>query len=653
MVASAIGGEAKLRPVEQWHEELSAAERIKKEYRDIYRWDVFVDQYKGFWNLPTHEIPPLNFVFSWLKTELASLYVRDPHMEVTPLKRTTIEQALLKELALADIWRRKRFKKEVKKAIVDGKLVGHGWFKVGYNGEFETMVDSEGNQLDTIKQDDFFGYRIPWTDVLFDSHRSVDAPFDCQWIAHEFWVPEEEFMAKKEFKHKADVQAQTIRRFTLNRERDRRIKLATPPELGKHTRQKFVQLFEIWDKKDKKVRILSPGVRKGFIHEKDWPYEKLQDFPFSFLNFNPINDEPYGIPDIAMFERQLLELMKLDFLVLDHVKKNNRQLITEPGNLTEESRVAYEEGQTGVLLEANNPDRILPVPYAPVQQDIFALRNFLIQNITNVSGQPAVQRGASQPVSTRTFKELAAIDEGSNDRRSEQLDVLEDFMEDIARKMSLLIDEFADSTFFIKVTGRQSPETTQAIAGRPSAQQPDSQLATRNGQVQGFTATREDFGGDNSDFDIQIKAGSTVPLTRENKTEILRFALEAGPAAGAIPGGPVMGTAARLLFKEFDMPELDMAIDEELEAQQGIRQEQTRLEQQRQEFEAAQKGAEIQIQAEREANRKEETRLRERDVAIREQSMILEAQMRDQELRIKELEALLKGRSQANGRQDG
>jgi len=235
--------ETKLEPVQEWHEALTAAERVKKEYREIYRWDRYIDESKGFWNLPTDEIPPLNFVFSWLKTELAALYVRDPHLEVTPLKKTTIQQAILKELALNDIWRRKRFKQEIKKCITDGKLIGHMWFKVGYNGDFETMIDSEGTQLDTVKKDDFFGYRIPWTDVLFDNHRSVNAPHDCQWIAHEYWVPEEEFMKKKEFKHKDKVKAESIRRFTLNRDRDRRINLMVAPTLEKHTRQKFVQLF--------------------------------------------------------------------------------------------------------------------------------------------------------------------------------------------------------------------------------------------------------------------------------------------------------------------------------------------------------------------------------------------------------------------------
>lgn len=626
------------KPVMEWHERLETAERVKKDYRELYRWDRYVDEYKGFWDLPTNEIPVFNFVFSWLKTVVASLYIRDPHIEVTPLKKTTIEQAELKELALADIWRRKRVKRDMKKCIMDAKLVSHSWMKVGYAGDFETMVDAEGNKFDTIKNDDFFIYRIPWTHVLFDNHRSIDAPYDCEWIAHEFWIPEDEFQDKKEFKFKDKVNAQTLRRFSPTTESSRRIKLIRPPELQKLSNQKFVQLFEIWDKKDRKVRILAPGVNQGFIHEKDWPYEKLQEFPFSYLNFNPINDEPYGIPDVYTFERQLLELMKVDFSILDHVKKNNRQLITEPGNLSEESRVAFEEGQTGVLLEAKNPQAIFTVPYPTAQQDIYALRNFLLQNINNTNGQPAQQRGASQPVATRTFRELNLINEESKNRQAEQLDILEDFVEDIARKISLLIDEFADESFFVKVIGQLTPEMEQAIAGRPSTQQPDAQTTLRGGRVQGFTTAREDFGGMDSQFDIEVKSGSTIPLTRENKTEIYRFAIENGTAAGAIPGGPLLGTAAKMLFREFDLKELELALEEELQAQQQQQQLQNQTVQQQQSLDAAEKGADIQIQAEREADRKEQTRLKEITLDIERQA-----------LKIKELEVLLKAQQNRDG----
>jgi len=615
-----------------WNERLETAERVKEDYRELYSWDRYIDEYKGFWDLPTDEITPLNFVFSWLKTDVANLYNRDPHIEVTPLKRTTIEQAELKELALADIWRRKRAKREFKKALTDGDLVGHGWIKVGYVADFETMVDSEGNKFDTIKKEDFFLYRVPWTHVLFDNHRSIDAPHDCQWISHEFWVPEDEFMEKKEFKHKDQVKAQTLKRFSPTSQSERRIKLIRPPELQHLSTQKFIQLFEIWDKKNKKVYILAPGVTKGFIHEKDWPFKKLDDFPFSFLNFNPINDEPYGIPDVYTFERQVIELMKVDFQLLDHVKKYNRQLITEPDNFSAESKDAYEEGQVGVLLEAKNPDRVFPLPYPAVQQDLYPLRRFLIENITDTSGQLAQERGSTQPIATRTFKELALITtESQKGRKAEKLDSVQDFVEDAARKMSMLIDEFATEKFFIKVAGPVTPELMEAIGQRASKDLRGAETVFRPKGTSGFTATNKDFGGLDSSFDIQIKDGSTVPLDRANKTEILKFALESGPAAGALPGGPLMGTAARMLFREFDLIELELALDEELKAQNEQQQRQQEQTQQAQQLDAAEKGADIQMQAEREADRKEQTRIK-----------AAELQLKEQEIRIKELEAFLK-----------
>jgi len=265
------------------------------------------------------------------------------------------------------------------------------------------------------------------------------------------------------------------------------------------------------------------------------------------------------------------------------------------------------------------------------------LRNFLIQNINNTNGQLAQERGASQPVSTRTFRELSLIQQEADNRRSEQLDVLEDFLEDIARKMSLLIDEFADNNFFVKVIGQKTLQQLRAIGERPSGQQPNAQtIVGENQRVQGFSATTEDFGGLDSEFDIEVKAGSTVPLTRENKAEIYRFAIETGPAAGAVPGGPLMGAAARGLFKEFDLPDLEMALDDELQAQQQLQQQQSQQQAQVSQLDGAKKGADIQIQAEREADRKDQTRIKREELGLRRL-----------ELRIKELEVTLK--AQQNG----
>ena len=86
-------------------------------------------------------------------------------------------------------------------------------------------------------------YRIPWTHVLFDNHRSIDAPHDCQWISHEFWVPEKEFQEKKEFKFKDKVNGQALRRFSPTQESRRRIKLVRPPQIENLSDQKHIDTY--------------------------------------------------------------------------------------------------------------------------------------------------------------------------------------------------------------------------------------------------------------------------------------------------------------------------------------------------------------------------------------------------------------------------
>jgi hypothetical protein len=283
--------------------------------------------------------------------------------------------------------------------------------------------------------------------------------------------------------------------------------------------------------------------------------------------------------------------MKIRAMQLDHLKRFNRQMEAEKGALDDEAKVNLSQGRTGAVIEVNQIGKLQPISYPSIQTDIYAIEERVKEDLINVSGQSPMERGGAQKTTTRTIGELLEIQKGAKNRRSEQVDTMEDFLEDCARNLISLLMQYADTPFYIKLTGKESQELLQMLANRPSA--------TKRGAVttqEGFTFTKEDIQGE---YDIDVKVGSTVPLDRENKINLLISILDLIPKLGAIPGGPVIGTLALEIASELDMPSIERAIQQEIQLQQKMKAEAEAKQQEAQRIEAAKFGVEKQLDADK------------------------------------------------------
>jgi len=83
----------------------------------------------------------------------------------------------------------------------------------------------------------------------------------------------------------------------------------------------------------------------------------------------------------------------------------------------------------------------------------------------------------------------------------------------------------------------------------------------------GIKFTREAIQGD---YDIEAKAGSTLPLNRENKVKLIESSLQLGPAIGVVPGSPTSIALGKALFRELDMLEVSEAFDQQAQQMQMV-----------------------------------------------------------------------------------
>ncbi len=586
--------------IKKWFDRINYSEKYRKKTAERYKWRQLIEEYRGnFAGIEGLDIyvPSLNLIFAYVKSEIPSLYLRDPKIKVNPKKGSSILSAKILEKALNYIWRTKRLKRENKKNVLDSLLVGHSWFKTGYNGSFGTVEDGNGNTFEFVEKDDFFGYRVPYENITFNPDAN-DPPFDCTWIAQEVWIPLEELQANKTFKNTEDLQPSA--------------EDTASTDMGAQDRNradsdtKRVKVYEVWDKKSNSVFTITPGCDLYLREPRPMPYKGMKGLPFSFLRLNDDPLCPYGIPDCFMFEPQVIELMKIRGAAIDHIKRYNRQLLVSQGHMTEDTMNQFKQGITGAILEVRTDNKplseiVAPIPYPQLQTDMYAVEDRIKEDMINVSGQSANERGAQQKTTTRTVRELVQIQKGGQNRRSDKIDTIEDFVEDIAGNFVALLQQLADVPFYVAVTGEDASEIAQAMHTRPSAKQPGS--VTTN---QGFTFTKDDIKGE---FDYEIVPGSTTPMDQEQKINTLTTAYEMAMKSGMLPGGPVQKYFASEFADELDLEGLKKALEDEAVYAQKQQEQQAEQQKQALQMEIAHKTAELDLKAQAEARKQQELQL--------------------------------------------
>jgi len=568
--------------IKVWFDRLQKAEDRRDESAKKGKWKDILKAAKGDWSpwssLIDIVLIPINLVFAYLKVEVPALYLRDPRVKINPRNRTSIFSAKILQAAIRYIWYCKKIKREIKKCIQDGKLIGHSWFKSGYTGEFGTIEDGNGNLIETVESEDFFGYRVPWDCMVFDTD-ATDPPYDCRWIAHYVWASIEDVKNNEKYSKSAVAKLKpTAKKDDLTKNGELMDK-----------KQAKACLIEVWDLDTKTVFTLAKGVDEALEEPKEWPYE-MRGYPFSFLQFNPVNDEPYGVSDVSMWIYQVLELIKVRSATLDHLKRFNRQVFMQEGNISDDEEEKYKQGITGSIIKVKDIGQIKESPFGALNPDIYNIENKIKDDLVNVSGQTPGERGGSQQTGTRTVKELMVIDDGVKNRRSEQQDVVEDFVEDIVQNQTALLKQYASEPYYVRILGNEDPNLAAAVKERASAANPE---AVTN--QQGFTFTSEDIKGE---YDIEIVSGSMAPLDSQQRLKYATQLLELAPKAGAMPGGPVIGALGKILSEEIDMPEIIVAMEQEQQMAAQMKEQQAAQAQQMQDMEIAKETAKTSIGAE-------------------------------------------------------
>lgn len=551
--------------VARWHDRISVSRRRLDQVAEENNWERYIEELKGKYDvvLGNTQVPPIGEMFGYKDTMLSNLYYRDPYIAVNPKKDSSIASAYMLEAGVNHLWKELKMKEDMELEISDTIFIGHSWNKVGSS----TKTSGSGDQL-KIVEDSIYSNRVSWRDMLFNVG-AKKPPRDCFWISQRIYRPTEDI--KNDYGRVASklsgsaypsIDVKYMRNITYKEDFN------------------YTAIYEVWDARERMIFTLADGLMDHYLEDpKKWP-EYLDEFPYQLLSFHEIPDEPFPQSDVAAWEPQVKEKIKIFTMMLNHIKRWNRQLVVKKGAMSPQELDKFEKGIDGAILQAaTNGDiqtAFKSLDFGPLPPDIYMALDRIDGVIRNTRGQSEIDQGGVTRGTTRTEGELEMIQRGGQSRMGRKQDRIERHCENISRQLIMQMKNNFDVPFIAKITGNEPPEILRAFQDQGVYDPVSKTIQFKSEDIKG-------------DFDVNTKAGSTLPLDKGTRDRILDNVLQvAVPLAQAPEIPPFIAEIIKERLRDYDIKGLEMAFDQQI--QQG--QQKSQAQQQAQQVDSAKTQAE-------------------------------------------------------------
>jgi hypothetical protein len=529
--------------IQRWHDRVNISKKSQSDWAESSGANRFIKEYKGDYGIVFQmrnrrvPIPPINEVFAYVQSDIATTYSRDPYIAVNA-KAGTTKGAALWEVQLNYYWRELKTKEELEYEIIDKDLVGYGFHKVGMN------ITSQGSpDALEIKDENLYSKFLSWRDVIWNIN-SKRPPVDCDWMAQRIVMDLETI--KKKWKNAKSLEG-TVNP-DINQDDAKKVSYKDDIKVG--------VIWEIWDARTRQIFLIAEGLEKKYLEDpKPWP-DYLDEFPFLMYWDFAVPDSARPMSAIAPWEAQILEEMVLMGSAMNHTKRWNRQLFLKGGSIDEVALDKFERGDDGAVITVNGSLEESSFKFADfgtLPVDFYLLMDRLQAIKRNVNGQPEFIRGGVTKTGTRTSGELGLIQQGAKGRQDRKVDRLETHCENIARQMMANLKGNFDFEKTLKITGELPEEVLEALG------------KNYNPITQEVKFSVDDIQGE---YDVEIRSGSTLALDKQTRLQIYEIVLNSVAQLG-VEGvtSPFINALVQGLLQDYDVKSIQEAY--ELEVQQA------------------------------------------------------------------------------------
>lgn len=499
-----------------YRKRLETSKRWRKEEGYDQIWRRMSDLYRGrhYEYFSDADRLLVNICFSTVNVIVPSVSVNYPKVVVNATKPEQAAQAVIAEAVVNYWWRHQNIKEELKAAVKDMVIFGHGWVKVGYRYVEEEVYpegedDSEGNPEQPVTpqtmvlEDAPFAERVSCYDVFVDP--DATSMKDMRWIAQRVRRPLSEVRSDKRYNKAAReaVGAMAVSRY------------ADDPSVRKirDTQQGFAEVWEFYDIKGRTMSVFAEG-GDGFL-VKPMPMPYSFGHPFVMLRDYDVPDQFYPIGELEAIEPLQKELNETRTQMMNHRKRFARKWLYKESAFDQLGRTALESDDDNVMVPVVGDDSlgnvIAPMPAVVSPADFYNQSNLITTDIDRVSGVSEFMRGGVSEI-RRTATESALLQDAANARTADKLATVERAMAEVGRRLLLLAQQF--------MTGEQV-----------------ARIVSKSGDPVWVKYDRDYLAGD---FDFEVVGGSTQPVNesfrRQTALQIVD-AMSPFAAAGVVDMG--------------------------------------------------------------------------------------------------------------------
>lgn len=484
---------------------------------DMYRLRPFDDQNRL--GMADDRIA-VNVGFATINVIAPSVAINHPKITVRARQPDFDDQAVIAEAVVNYWWRHYNFQEELRLAVKDELVIGHGWLKVGWRyGEKEVLLE-DGEKYAQVRQqiDEANQYAEQNPEQAGDLPTDADieaaapstkmvptvdcptvervSPFDvfvdpeaisirdAKWIAQKLVRSLTEI---KEDKNYSSAVANKLKAdgSTNPRWRDDKSGSSSSKYNDEVAR---VTLWEFYDLQENTYCVFADTQESAGFLVKPQPCPLPYGHPFVMLANYQVPDAFYPIGDLEAIETLQQELNKTRSEMMNHRKKYARKYLIRASGFGEDGRAALQSERDNQIVPVIDEDRpfndlIAPLPITPIDPQLYQWSDRIEGDIDRVTGVSEYARG-QLPEIRRTATEASIIQDAANARAADKLAIVEKAIAECGRRLVQLAQKFVTGEQVVRVVGSM-------------------------GQQIWVPFRREDVEGE---FDFEVEAGSTQPI---------------------------------------------------------------------------------------------------------------------------------------------
>lgn len=495
--------------VKAWRQD-EGFDKLWQRMRDIYRLRMF----SAFSN---EDRVLVAISFATINVMEPSVSINYPKITLTATSEETVDQATIAEAVVNYWWRHHKIQPEIRRAVKDSLVYGHGWIKVGYRyQEKEAPIPTENlsvghamlaNELDQFAQEnphlaadlptdeDIASFMQKTETVVLEDRPFVErvSPFDmyvdpeatyyhdsdntdAAWVAQRVIRPVEE--ARKDTRYRQSVRKslQADGEVTWKLEKS---KWNVDEEGGR------VALWEFYDLRRKTVAVFAESGDDFLVDPEPMPY--TFGCPFVYVPDYEVPDQFYAIGELEALEPLQQELNETRSSMIRARKNDIRKYMARRNALGPQGVDALrsDKDNTVILVDDETPftDVIGIVPTNNTDAQLYQHSETVLNDFDRVSGVTEYMRGETSDI-RRTATEASLIQDAANSRAADKLARVENAVASVARCLVQLAQSY--------MTGEQTARITGS-----------------DGTHKWFKFKRTDIEGE---FDFTVEAGSMQPL---------------------------------------------------------------------------------------------------------------------------------------------